>query len=267
MSRIAKTFAELKANNKTAFVTFVTAGDPHPDYTVDIMHDLVAAGADIIELGVPFSDPMADGPVIQLASERALTHHTSMSMIFDMVKTFRQQDQQTPIVLMGYANPIEVMGYSEFAEKAVSAGVDGVIIVDLPADEADTEVNTVRDAGLDPIFLLSPTTTPERVQAITERSRGFVYYVSLKGITGASHLDTEAVAEQLDKIRAKTDLPVGVGFGIKDAETAGQIGQVADAIIVGSAIVNCIANHAEDIHAARSAIVELVSEMRAALDS
>lgn len=267
MSRIQSAFEQLKANNKTAFVTFITAGDPHPDHTVDMMHDLVSSGADIIELGVPFSDPMADGPVIQLASERALAHHTSMTMIFDMVRRFRQDDDHTPIVLMGYANPIEIMGYAAFAERAVAAGVDGVIIVDLPADEADHEVGAILDAGLDPIFLLSPTTTDERVQAITERSRGFVYYVSLKGITGASHLDAQAVSTQLDRIRAKTTLPVGVGFGIKDAETAAKVGQVADAIIVGSAIVHCIAEHQNDINAARSAIRTLVSDMRTALDA
>jgi tryptophan synthase alpha chain len=266
MSRIASVFTTLREQGRTALIPFVTAGDPRKDVTVPLMHTLVESGADIIELGVPFSDPMADGPVIQRASERALAHHTSLHDVLDMVREFRRSNAATPVVLMGYLNPIEVMGYAEFAQAAADAGVDGVLTVDIPPEEGGELLAALRDREIDPIYLLAPTSTPERIRRITASASGFVYYVSLKGVTGSSNLDVEAVSAKLAEIRATTDMPVGVGFGIKDAETARVMGAIADAVVVGSALVSRVEEHADDTARIRSSVGEIVSAMRQALD-
>lgn len=267
MSRISERFSLLKGQGRTALVPFITAGDPRRELTVPLMHTLVQQGADIIELGVPFSDPMADGPVIQRASERSLEHHTSLRDVLQMVSEFRSKDQDTPVVLMGYLNPIEIMGYAAFADAAQAAGVDGVLTVDLPPEEGDELLPAMRAHGLDPIYLLAPTSTGERIERVTGSASGFVYYVSLKGVTGASNLDADAVAAKLLEIRRRTDLPVGVGFGIKDAATAQVMGRVADAVVVGSAIVGLVEKHADDSDAIKRTVGELVAQMRAALDA
>jgi len=267
MSRIAKRFADLKAAGRKALIPYITAGDPNPQVTVPLMHTLVAAGADLIELGVPFSDPMADGPVIQRATERALAHHVSLHDVLAMVAEFRSHDADTPVVLMGYLNPVEVMGYEAFAAAAAKAGVDGVLTVDLPPEEAESVVPLFRQHGLDPIFLLSPTSHAERIERIAAVASGFVYYVSLKGVTGAANLAVEQVAAKLDEIRAHTDLPLGVGFGIKDAATAAAVARVADAVVVGSALINRIEALAETPDAIAAEAGALLSGMRAAMDT
>ena len=237
MNRIDAAFAKLRAAGRTALIPYVTSGDPSPSATVPIMRQLVAAGADIIELGVPFSDPMADGPVIQRASERALAQGVGLQHVLSMVAEFRAGDASTPVVLMGYANPIENMGALEFADRAREVGVDGVLVVDYPPEEA-AEFAALLDArGLAPIFLLSPTTPEPRIIAIGHFARGYVYYVSLKGVTGATHLDTADVARKLAAIRRHISLPVGVGFGIRDAASAQAIAAHADAVVIGSRII------------------------------
>jgi len=267
VSRIAEKFAALKTASRKALIPYVTAGDPNPGVTVPLMHDMVKAGADIIELGVPFSDPMADGPVIQKASERALEHHVSLHDVIAMVKSFRENDNDTPVVLMGYLNPIEVMGYEAFAKEAADAGVDGVLTVDLPPEEgADGAEQAFRENGLDPIFLLAPTTTDARIQKLCDAASGFVYYVSLKGVTGAATLDTDAVAKKIEQIRGHTDMPVGVGFGIKDAATAKAVGSCADAVVVGSALVNQAEANMDNPDAVSPAICAILSDIRSALD-
>lgn len=266
MSRLQQTFRALRQVRRTALIPYITAGDPQPDITVELMHAMVKVGADIVEVGVPFSDPMADGPVIQAACERALKHHVSLTRVLDMVRTFRSKNADTPVVLMGYANPIEVMGYEKFAHSAAQAGVDGVITVDLPPEESATLLPHLRAAGIDPVFLLAPTSTSERIKKICAAASGFVYYVSLKGVTGAATLDLESVAARLTDIRKHTDLPVGVGFGIKNADTARQVGTIADAVVVGSALVQRIADNAGNPQAAIQAVAALLAEMRAALD-
>lgn len=267
MSRIAEKFAALKAAGRKALIPYVTAGDPTPQVTVPLMHDMVSAGADIIELGVPFSDPMADGPVIQRASERALAHHVSLRDVIAMVKRFRETDKDTPVILMGYLNPIEVMGYAAFAQAAAEAGVDGVLTVDLPPEEgADGATQAFRDNGLDQIFLLAPTTTDARMQTICSTATGFVYYVSLKGVTGAATLDTDAVAGKISQIRKHTTMPVGVGFGINNAATAKAIAVCADAVVVGSALVRQAEAHAANPAAVAPAICAILAEIRTALD-
>lgn len=267
MSRITATFDKLREQDKTALIPFVTAGDPQRDVTVPLMHTLVENGADIIELGVPFSDPMADGPVIQRASERALVNHTSLHDVLDMVREFRRRDSHTPVVLMGYLNPIEIMGYAEFAQAAADAGVDGVLTVDIPPEEGSEILAALRAQEIDPIYLLAPTSTAERIRRITASASGFVYYVSLKGVTGASNLDVEAVSRKLAEIRACTDMPVGVGFGIKDADTARAMGRIADAVVVGSALVSRVEEHAGDTPRILASVGELLSTMRQALDT
>jgi tryptophan synthase alpha chain len=267
MSRIAGRFAELRAAGRKALIPFVTAGDPEPGVTVPLLHALVAAGADILELGVPFSDPMADGPVIQAACERALTHHTSLRRVLDMVREFRGRDTNTPVVLMGYLNPVEVMGYEAFAQAASAAGVDGILTVDLPPEEAHDLVQALRAASIDPIFLLSPTSSGPRMDRIAAVASGFIYYVSIKGVTGSDRLDVQAVAGKVTEIRGHTGLPVGVGFGIRDAASAAQVAAVADAVVVGSALVSRIPGlqaTPEDIPAALAAVL---AEMRAAMDA
>jgi tryptophan synthase alpha chain len=261
MSRISRCFETLKAQNKKALIPYITAGDPDPDDTVALAHALVAAGANILELGVPFSDPMADGPVIQRASERALAHHVSLHQVLDMVREFRQRDNETPIVLMGYLNPVEVMGYTEFAKAAADAGVDGVLTVDLPPEEAADFIEALSVYGVDPIFLLAPTTNEQRIGKICNVARGYVYYVSLKGVTGAASLNVESVAEKVAEIRQQTELPIGVGFGIKDASSAAAVADVADAVVVGSALIQTI----EKNIAYRTQMIEQVSALIASM--
>ncbi len=242
------------------------AGDPHPDMTVPLMHALVEGGADIIELGVPFSDPMADGPVIQRASERALKHPTRLSQVFAMVRRFREADGETPVILMGYLNPIEAMGYAPFAAAAEAAGVDGVLVVDMPPEEEGQLHPELLAHGLDPIFLLAPTSAPERMRMIAQKARGFVYYVSLKGVTGSHSLDVSQVEEKVKIIRRYTDLPIGVGFGIHDAASAAAIGRVADAVIVGSALVRQVETLLTSPERIPSTLTALLKGMRQALD-
>jgi len=267
MSRITDRFLALKEQGRTALIPYITAGDPEPGITVELMHALVDAGADLLELGVPFSDPMADGPVIQAACERALVHHVSLHDVLDMVAIFRKTDQQTPVILMGYLNPIEIMGYQAFAETAATAGVDGILTVDLPPEESHDLVEALKQQQLDPIFLAAPTSTEERLAKIAKAGSGFVYYVSFKGVTGANALDVNAVADKLNVIRKITPLPLGVGFGIRDAESAAQIAAVADAVVVGSVIVKQIAANLNDMNAIKNKISSLVASMREAMDA
>lgn len=267
MSRIATRFEALKAAGKKALIPYITAGDPNPGITVQLMHALVDAGADILELGVPFSDPMADGPVIQLACERALEHGTTLSDVLGMVKEFRQKDADTPVVLMGYLNPVEIFGYEAFAKAAEQAGVDGLLTVDLPPEEAAEPAKLLQRHGIDPIFLLAPTTTEQRAASICEYASGFIYYVSIKGVTGAATLNVAEVEAKLASLRAKTDLPIGVGFGIRDADTAKAVGAVADAVVVGSALVQQIANNADTPEKLPGLLSGVLKPMRAALDS
>ena len=267
MSRIAGVFSALRDQGRQALIPFVTAGDPHPETTLPLMHAMVEAGADIIELGVPFSDPMADGPVIQRASERALAHHVSLHDVIEMVRRFRETNQTTPVVLMGYLNPLEVMGYEAFASAAAEAGVDGVLTVDIPPEEGGNFVPAMKAKGIDPIFLLAPTSHRARIERITAAASGFVYYVSLKGVTGAGNLSLDSVREKLAEIRSCTDLPVGVGFGIKDAATAGEMARFADAVVVGSALVSRIEANAGRPEQAIAEISEMLRGMRAAMDA
>jgi tryptophan synthase alpha chain len=268
MSRIAARFDDLRNKGRKALIPYITAGDPQPDVTVPLLHALVEAGADLLELGVPFSDPMADGPVIQAACERALKHHVSLRQVMmDMVKTFRQTDNDTPVILMGYLNPIEVMGYEAFAEAAQAAGVDGVLTVDLPPEEGCELVAALKAHQIDPIFLAAPTSSDERIRLMAKNGGGFLYYVSFKGVTGANRLDVKAVQDKLEQIRANTDLPVGVGFGIRDAASAAQVAAVADAVVVGSALVNRIAALADEPGRIATEAPQVIAEMRAAMDA
>ena len=267
MSLVSSCFERLKAHNKSALIPFITAGDPHPDFTVGLMHDMVAAGADIIELGVPFSDPMADGPVIQAADERALGHNVTLDNVLSMVGQFRSRDKTTPVVLMGYLNPVEMMGYRKFAEKAAISGLDGVLVVDMPPEEAEAFSGIMRSNNIDVIFLISPTTDNERIKLIAAKASGYLYYVSLKGVTGANTLDVDSVAAKLQDIRAITDLPVGVGFGIKDGRTAQAVAKIADAVVVGSALVQQIAQAPDQIDQIKKGITGLLSEMRSTMDA
>ncbi len=266
MSRIERTFAELKAQGRTALVPFITAGDPHPDQTVPLMHTLVEAGADLLELGVPFSDPMADGPVIQRASERALAHHVTLRDVLEMVRRFREENSHTPVILMGYLNPVEVMGYEDFATAAGEAGADGVLTVDMPPEESHDLVQALRSHALDPIFLAAPTSDRRRLEMIAAAASGFIYYVSLKGVTGAANLVVEEVAKKLAEIREVTDLPLGVGFGIKDPETAAAMARIADAVVVGSALVRRVEENLTEPDRMREELHGLVNRMRVAMD-
>ncbi|MFP5399031.1 MAG: tryptophan synthase subunit alpha [Gammaproteobacteria bacterium] len=269
MSRIAAVFERLKARGRKALIPFVTAGDPYPDATVEVMHALAAGGADVIELGVPFSDPMADGPVIQKAAERALARGIGLDRVLEDVRAFRQRDADTPVVLMGYANPIERydqrLGSGRFVADARAAGVDGVLVVDYPPEEAEGFARALRDAGLDPIFLLAPTSTDERIAEVGRIASGYVYYVSLKGVTGAGHLDTDAVAAMVPRIRARVHVPVGVGFGIRDAQSARAVGAVADAVVIGSRLVQILEGTPREQVAA--AAEQFMAEIREALDT
>lgn len=242
MSRIQACFQTLQAQGRKALIPFITAGDPDPDLTLPLMRALVAGGADIIELGVPFSDPMADGPTIQRASERALKHGMSLRRVLELVRTYRLEDDQTPIVLMGYANPVEAYGSAALARDAKAAGVDGLLVVDYPPEECAEFTALLREHGLDPIFLLAPTSTEKRFSEVAALGSGYIYYVSLKGVTGAGHLDFDDVARRIPAIREKVGMPVGVGFGIRDAASATRIGAVADAVVIGSRIIEEIEN-------------------------
>ena len=264
MSRIQTTFATLKANNKKALVPYITAGDPHPKFTVDLMHTMVENGADIIELGVPFSDPMADGPVIQRASERALVHKVGLRKVLELVKEFRTTDNSTPVVLMGYANPIEAMGFGAFTTAAKAAGVDGILTVDYPPEECEDFIAELNKNDMDSIFLLSPTTEAKRIDLVVKQATGFLYYVSLKGVTGSANLDVDEVKARVAEIRKQTDLPVGVGFGVKDAATAKAVAAFADAVVVGSRTVLTVEQSSEE--ALMSNIGALIQELRTAID-
>ena len=266
MSRLTARFAQLKQQGRVALIPYITAGDPQPSVTVPLLHALVSAGADVLELGVPFSDPMADGPVIQQAAERALKHHISLRHVFDMVREFRQQDSSTPVVLMGYLNPIEVLGYAAFAKDAARAGVDGVLTVDLPPEEADEFVPAIRAQGLDPIFLLAPTSDAERLRRILAVASGFVYYVSLRGVTGAANLDLTEVRTKVNGIKKQTALPVGVGFGIGTPEDAARVAAFADAVVVGSALVKRIAALAATPDKILAEAAAFLVSLRAAMD-
>jgi tryptophan synthase alpha chain len=267
MSRIAMRFAELKARGRKALIPFVTAGDPNPEVTVPLLHTMVEAGADLIEVGVPFSDPMADGPVIQRASERALAQKVGLRKVLEMVKAFRETDSATPIILMGYLNPIENMGYLAFAQTAKEVGVDGVLTVDMPPEEGAVLEAELEKVGMDPIFLLAPTSTDARIERVAKAARGFVYYVSIKGVTGAQAPDLSEVAERVQAIRSRTDLPVGVGFGIKDAESAARIGALADAVVVGSALVSRVEALQQQPEKIAPEIASILRAMRQGLDA
>ncbi len=269
MSRIEATLAALKAQGRRALIPYVTAGDPFADITIEVMQALAAGGADIIELGVPFSDPMADGPVIQQASERALARGIGMAQVLAFVRGFRATDDRTPVVLMGYANPIERYdqrhGAGAFIRDAAAAGVDGLLVVDYPPEECEGFAADLKAAGLDLIFLLAPTSTDARIAEVGRIASGYVYYVSLKGVTGAGNLDVAAVAEVLPRIRARVDIPVGVGFGIRDAATARAVGRVADAVVIGSRLVQILNDQPREQAAA--AARAFMAEVRAALDA
>ncbi len=269
MSRIKVTLAALKSQGRTALIPYVTAGDPYADATPEIMQALADGGADIIELGVPFSDPMADGPVIQKASERALARGIGLPQVLAMVRDFRRANATTPVVLMGYANPIERYdqreGEGAFITHARDAGVDGVLVVDYPPEECEAFAARLKAAGLDLIFLLAPTSTEQRMQEVGRIATGYVYYVSLKGVTGAGHLDTAAVAAMVPRIRAHVQVPVGVGFGIRDAVTARAVAQVADAVVIGSRLIQILEIEKRDN--AAPAARGFMAEIRAALDA
>ena len=264
MSRIQMCFANLAAQHKKALIPFITAGDPAPDLTVPLMHALVAGGADIIELGVPFSDPMADGPVIQRASERALLNGVGLRDVLQFVLEFRQTNTETPVVLMGYANPIERMGQSTFIQAAAKAGVDGVLVVDYPPEECEEFAAAMQQHGMDTIFLLAPTSTDERIAQVGQIASGYVYYVSLKGVTGSGSLNLAAVAAMVPRIKKHVKVPVGVGFGIRDGATARLIANVSDGVVIGSRIIQEIENTPREM--AVAAVQTFISGVRTALD-
>jgi len=265
MSRIAAKFSQLQAQGRKALIPFITAGDPEPGQTLPLMQALVAGGADIIELGVPFSDPMADGPTIQRASERALAYGISLRIVLGMVHEFRKHDADTPVVLMGYANPVEAYGVEAFARDAKAAGVDGALIVDYPPEECAEFAATLKAAGLDPIFLLAPTSVEARYAEVGVMGSGYIYYVSLKGVTGSAAIDLDEVARRIPAIREKVGLPVGVGFGIRDAATAARIAAVADAVVIGSRIIEIIEQSSPGEAPAR--VSEFLRGVRGAMDA
>ncbi len=270
MSRIAGRFEQLARQGRKALIPYVVAGDPGLDVTVPLMHRMVENGADIIELGVPFSDPMSEGPVLQLGHERALANGTSLRGVLELVSEFRKRDADTPVLLMGYANPVVHMGYAAFADAAAAAGVDALLTVDIPPEEVAPVNAELQRVGMDNIFLVAPTTPTQRIQRITGAASGFIYYVSLKGVTGAGHLDVADVARHLELIRGHSSLPVAVGFGIKDAESARAVASVADGVVVGSALVNAMAQAIEgggDHEAAMAAAIALLVEIRRGIDN
>ncbi|MGQ0547754.1 MAG: tryptophan synthase subunit alpha [Betaproteobacteria bacterium] len=265
MSRIPARFESLRASRRKALIPYITAGDPHPSLTVPLMRALVEAGGDILELGVPFSDPMADGPVVQRAGERALKHGVGLADVLRFVEAFRETDKSTPVVLMGYANPIEAMGVENFIGAAKTADVDGVIVVDYPPEECADFCALAKKNGIDPIFLLAPTSTDERIEQVARVGSGFLYYVSLRGITGAAHIDFSEITKKIPSIRAATKLPIGIGFGIRDAESARRVAASADAVVIGSRIIQEIeAGGAED---AVSRVRDFLKPIRKALDA
>jgi tryptophan synthase alpha chain len=272
-NRIDTALRQLADTGRVALVPYIAAGDPSPEATVPLMHALVRAGADIIELGVPFSDPMADGPVIQRATERALAQGMTLSRLLDLVAEFRRDDPRTPIVLMGYANPVERMGYAAFAQRASTAGVDGLLVVDCPPEETGEFAEQLDRSGIHPIFLLAPTSTDERIQSVARVARGYVYYVSLKGTTGSASLNTDDVAERLATIRRHVKIPVGVGFGIRDAESAVRVARHADAVVIGTKLIETIeqgvaaAPAIRQAEAAAQAAEQWLGAIRAALDA
>lgn len=271
--RIASVFSALAPTGRTALIPYIAAGDPSPAATVPLMHALVAGGADIIELGIPFSDPMADGPVIQRAAERAIAQGVGLTHALEMVANFRATDARTPVVLMGYANPIERMGQDTFVERAARAGVDGVLVVDYPPEEVEEFAHRLGEVGIAPIFLLAPTSTDARIQAVARVARGYVYYVSLKGVTGAANIDTESVAARLTAIRRYVSIPVGVGFGIGDADSAARVARVADAVVIGSKLIDTVDQAvrglppAQQAQAAAEAARDWIGIIRSALDA
>ncbi|MFA9460798.1 tryptophan synthase subunit alpha [Thiohalorhabdus methylotrophus] len=268
MNRIETTFDRLRREGRKGLITFLTAGDPHPDQTVPLLHGLVEAGVDVLELGIPFTDPLADGPVIQRASERALAHDVTLDDVLEMVRRFRAEDPDTPVVLMGYANPVERMGPARFAERAAAAGVDGLLTVDMPPEEAGEWYGPLPEAGVAPIMLVAPTTSEERLDETLEQARGFVYYVSMTGVTGGGGLDVASVGEHVAPIRARTDLPVAVGFGVRDADSAAAVAGAADAVVVGSALIRTVEAHVggSDPGALRAALAEQVADLRQGVD-
>ncbi len=265
MSRIATTFERLARSGRKALIPYITAGDPDLAATVPLMHALVQAGADVLELGVPFSDPMADGPVIQRASERSLARGVNLAQVLSWAREFRQQDADTPLVLMGYANPVERFGVENFVPAAQAAGVDGVLVVDYPPEEAGDFANRLRAAGMDPIFLLAPTSTEARMRQVDALASGYVYYVSLKGVTGAGNLDAQAVCRKLQELRKHVRVPLGVGFGIRDAAGAAAVAACADAVVIGSRIIELMEN--KPVEVAIEDAVGFVREIRRAIDA
>jgi tryptophan synthase alpha chain len=265
MSRIQGRFESLARDRRKALIPYITAGDPHPSLTVPLMRALVEAGADILELGVPFSDPMADGPVIQRAGDRALKHGVGLADVLGLVAAFRKADEATPVVLMGYANPIEAMGVERFVDAASLAGVDGVIVVDYPPEECVEFSELAKKNGIDPVFLLAPTSTDKRIHEVARIGSGYLYYVSLRGISGAANIDLSDVAARIPKIRAATRLPIGVGFGIRDAESARRVAQTADAVVIGSRIIQEIEDGSADQAVAR--VKAFLKPIRRALDA
>ena len=265
MSRIQNYFKSLKESNKKALIPFITAGDPHPSETVKLMHALVTSGADMIELGIPFSDPIADGPVIQRASERALKNSVGITSTIKLAAEFRKENKDTPVILMGYANPIEAIGIDNFIDLINDAGVDGVITVDYPPEESSVFVSKLRKYDIDSIFLLSPTTDDDRIKLIVDQASGFLYYVSLKGVTGSANIDIQQVADRVKNIQKHTDLPIAVGFGVRDAKTANEVALVSDAVVIGSRIVREIEDADPDNLIPK--INSLMTEIKSAIDS
>jgi len=265
MSRIQGRFEALAKAKRKALIPYIMAGDPHPSLTVPLMHGLVEAGADIIEFGVPFSDPMADGPVVQRSGERALKHGVGLKDVLSLVRKFREKDKVTPVVLMGYANPIEAMGLEKFAAAAKSAGIDGVIVVDYPPEECLEFSALMKKNDIDPIFLLAPTSTKKRIDEVARSGSGYLYYVSLRGVTGAANIDLSDVASHIPAIRKATKLPIGVGFGIRDAESAKRVAQTADAVVIGSRIIQEIEAGSADSAVAR--VKAFLQPIRKALDA
>lgn len=267
VNRINTRLAELKAHNRTALIPYITAGDPEPAATLELMRLLVSEGADLIELGVPFSDPMADGPVIQKAIERALKFDMSLKQVLNIVKEFRITDNETPVLLMGYLNPIEAMGFEPFAKLAEASGLDGVLTVDMPPEETAGYTDVLMQHNLERVFLVSPTTPESRLKAVSDQGSGFVYYVSLKGVTGSGQLDVSNVQKQVELLKKQVALPVGIGFGIRDAESAYQMAKVGEAVIIGSALVSLIEQHQQEgLSAIKQALIKQMRVFRHALD-
>jgi tryptophan synthase alpha chain len=267
LSRIKARFDSLKQSGRKALIPYIVAGDPEPGHTVALLHAMVEAGADILELGVPFSDPMAEGPTIALGHERALAHGVSLRSTLAMVAEFRQRDSDTPVLLMGYCNPVQRMGFTQFSQAAAEAGLDALLMVDMPPEEVGPLHECLQAAGLDNIFLVAPTSPSERIEKIARAASGFIYYVSLKGVTGAGHLDITEVAQRVAEIRTHSDLPVAVGFGIKDAQSAAAVAEVADGVVVGSALVQILADGAgSETEALANAVAGLIASIRAGID-